>query len=230
MTPQIISQKAFITQYLAAYLQEQDPSTLQTNSIVGDSLTELIRLQMREIAADTSNEWFLGNSILEKAVQQTLLDVESHFPDVSRANLDQHLERVQETLKFVAKEITDLQEKLRSAREREQVLDRRRFIDDVEVPFEMISVGTRQSLEGLMVMPIGEQDCYLNLEDLDHSWMISGEWFPFELAIGELTFIMDDEGTIFISTENLPQTLISQIRETLYQIAQRLYRTRSTFY
>ena len=230
MTPQIVSQKAFITQYLAAYLQEQDPATFQTNSIVGDSLTELIRLQMREIAANTSNEWFWGNSILEKALRQTLLDVESYFPDVSRANLDPHLERARETLKFVAKEITDLQEKLRSAREREEILDRRRFVEDVEVPFEMISVGTRQSLEGLMVMPIGEQDCYLRLENLDNSWRISGEWFPFELAIGELTFIVDDEGTIFISTENLPQTLISQIREMLYQIAQRLYTTSSTFY
>ena len=230
MTPQIISQKAFITQYLAAYLQEQDPSTLQADSIVGDSLTELIRLQMREIAADTSNDWFLGNSIFEKAVQQTLLDVESHFPDVSRANLDQHLERARETLKFVAKEITDLQEKLQSAREREQILDRRRFTDDVEVPFEIISVGTRQSLEGLIVTPIGEQECYLRLENPDNSWRISGEWFSFELAIGELTFIVDDEGTIFISTDNLPKTLISQIREMLYQIAQRLYTTSSTFY
>ena len=230
MTPQIVSQKAFITQYLAAYLQEQDPSTLQADSIVGDSLTELIRLQMREIASDSSNHWFWGNSILEKAVQQTLLDVESHFPDVSRANLDQHLERARETLKFVAKEITDLQEKLQSAREREQILDRRRFTDDVEVPFEIISVGTRQSLEGLIVTPIGEQECYLRLENPDNSWRISGEWFPFELAIGELTFIVDDEGTIFISTDNLPKTLISQIRETLYQIAQRLYTTSSTFY
>ena len=50
-----------------------------------------------------------------------------------------------------------------------------------------------------------------------------------ELAIDELTFIVDDEGTIFISTDNLPQTLISQIRETLYQIAQRFYTTRLIF-
>ena len=158
-----------------------------------------------------------------------LRERQSQFPDVSRASLTQHLDRVQETLKFVAKEIAGLQAKLQRAWEREDVLDRQRFTDDVEVPFEIISVGTRQSLEGLMVMPIGEQDCYLNLEDLDHSWTISGEWFPFELAIDELTFIVDDEGTIFISTENLPQTLISQIWETLYQIAQRFYTTRLIF-
>ncbi len=227
MTLPLIAQKTFITQYLAAYLEEQDPSALQANSIVGDSLTELTRLQMREIAADDSDRWYWGNSILDQALQQILSDIESHLPSLSSAHLDQHLERVRENLKSVAKEMTDLQAKLQRARKREQVLSREKCSDNVEVPFEIIAMGTPKSLEGFIVIPNMAQECYLHLENLDPSWGFTGEWFPFQLVIDELTFVVDDDGTIFISTDNFPETLISHVWEMLYQIARQLYTNRS---
>lgn len=224
----IKSQKAFITEYLARHVQKQELSDQQDSafpmdSIVRDSFTELIRLQMREIATDSSDRWYWGKSILDQAIQQVLSDVKRCLPDFMNVDFSSHEKFARVNLKLVTKEIANLHRELERARRQESVFKRDPFTNDADVKFEIISLGPRQSLEGFVLIPTWEQECLLNLENLEKSWTLTGDWFPFQLAIGDLTFVIDDDGTVFTSTDGLPAPLILKSREVLCQIAQRLY-------
>jgi hypothetical protein len=54
-------------------------------------------------------------------------------------------------------------------------------------------------------------------------WQIEGEWFPYEVHADEFVFVIDDDGSIFVSTANLPGELREKASRMIRQIADALY-------
>jgi hypothetical protein len=57
---------------------------------------------------------------------------------------------------------------------------------------------------------------------------VKGNWFPFELFvkdenIGDLVFVVDQDGSIHIHTENFPAETLNRTRNILKGIASRFY-------
>lgn len=59
------------------------------------------------------------------------------------------------------------------------------------------------AVEGIVAVPLGEQGYYLNLEGIKNSYEVEGTQFPFQIATGTFVFILDDDGSIFVATDNL---------------------------
>nr|WP_290222516.1 hypothetical protein [Trichocoleus desertorum] len=131
------------------------------------------------------------------------------------------------TLKFPARELTDLRSRLRLSRRTKRIGERQRIAEAAQAPFEITEVGLQNSIEALIASPVGKV-YELNLEEVKRSYEVEGEWFPFQIAVEEFEFVVDDDGTVFISTENFPEKLVMEAREMLVGLAKRLYVTAAT--
>ena len=45
----------------------------------------------------------------------------------------------------------------------------------------------------------------------------------FQIKYSEFTFVLDDDGTIYISTENFPSNLFERAYKILYELASQIY-------
>jgi hypothetical protein len=114
----------------------------------------------------------------------------------------------------------ELGKQLGQVRQREQASNVRERHD--AVPVEVIEVGTRDRIEGLLACPIPEVH-ELDLEGLQQSHAVEGEWFPFEVCLSELQFVLDDDGTIFVAVDNFPDRLVQEAKAGLIELASQLY-------
>ncbi len=162
---------------------------------------------------------------IERRVQERLGAV--HF-DWSR-----YKDHLGETFKAPAKEILALQEALKAARRREELpLDAPSECGD-QVPFHIAAIGLHHSdIQGLIAAP-DSYPCYLDFSRVTESCTVQGNWFPFELivqapAVGALVFVVDQDGSIHIPTENFPTETLQRTRHVLKSLAARLHTTDET--
>jgi hypothetical protein len=221
----VIQPQEFILDRLTAYIASKDGLEIATDSIINDCLTELIKLQMREIAGatDRPRHWVRINP-LDEAIANVQSILVKGKPQAKRL-LEPFEESIRTKLKRVAKEMTMLSEMLQTTRRKENVLARQQVLSDVEVPFEVISIGTQQHLDGFVVRPLMTDTFSLNLESVEGFATVTGEWFPYQIENKTFVFVVDDDGTIFISTENFPETLVSDALEAIKNLARRLYKS-----
>ncbi|PSB22911.1 hypothetical protein C7B76_01870, partial [filamentous cyanobacterium CCP2] len=123
-------------------------------------------------------------------------------------------------LRYVAREMQELAEQLQQL-ELQEVPQREVLTSVGQVEFEVREVGLRE-VEALMVSPLSSE-CELDLEWLRQSYSVEGNWFPLYVAIEELGFVVDGDGTIFISTENFPAVLLEKARRLMVEVANHLY-------
>jgi hypothetical protein len=76
--------------------------------------------------------------------------------------------------------------------------------------------------EGLLVQPTGD-DFEINLEGLPEGGTVRGDWYPYEVQYEDILFIVDDDGSIFVTVENFPERLVVRVREQLHELARRIY-------
>ncbi len=102
---------------------------------------------------------------------------------------------------------------------------RHRLSESSRIPIEITELGLSGFIEGLLAKAfLNNSEGYnINLENLEYR--VEGEWFPFEVMIEDFVFTIDDDGTIFVSVENLPQRLVLKAKEMLQVIANQLYRS-----
>ncbi|MBW4540238.1 MAG: hypothetical protein KME43_13980 [Myxacorys chilensis ATA2-1-KO14] len=219
----VLSQKAFILQSLVTYIQAGGVQGGHQSFLLEDGLTELVRILMRELAADVSYRSRL--SLLDQAIEDVQQQMWEYVfsSAISNINFDDYFARIRHRLKASAREMADLQINLRVAKRREQIVEREEITEAVEVPFQIAVIGLRETLEGLIATPLADQPCFLNLSDVRHRYTVQEEHYPLQIEIDELVFVVDDDGTIFISTENFPGTLIRQAREALETLARQIY-------
>jgi hypothetical protein len=79
-----------------------------------------------------------------------------------------------------------------------------------------------ESIEGLLATPT-ENVTALNIDGIRQAFPTQGEWFPFEVSLDNFLFVVDDDGAIFISTENFPKEVLDRARTILHKLAEMLY-------
>ncbi|MBD2001423.1 hypothetical protein H6G00_33325 [Leptolyngbya sp. FACHB-541] len=218
----ILSQEAFILHNLVELVQNQtNRGSQQYSSEIECSFTELVRNWMRKLAQSSTRDGHMN--ILEQALEIAQLGLQKRLRDYDiRYDFNSYLISARKTLKFSAKEITELKEKLKRSKEIGRVGERRRVVSDAQVSFELVEIGLQSAIEGLIASPIAEV-CELNLDEINRTYQVQGDWFPFHITIQNLVFVIDDDGTIFVSTENLPEVLIMEAEELLERIASQVY-------
>ncbi|MBD2098477.1 hypothetical protein H6F90_25740 [Trichocoleus sp. FACHB-591] len=218
----LLSQEEFILQNVVDLIQSSVVRESQTcSSAVEFGLTELVKEQMRRIAQENNTQRW--GDALELAILDVRQKVEGRLAERHiRFDLKPHLGGIETALKYPGKEITYLQDRLAQSRRTNRIGKRNRIAEAAQTPFEITEVGLQNSIEALIAAPVGKV-YELNLEEVRRSYEVEGEWFPFQVAVEEFEFVVDDDGTVFISTENFPEKLVLEAREMLVGLAKRLY-------
>ena len=132
------------------------------------------------------------------------------------------------TLKAPAKELLYLQERLKEARRRDELPVNEPTESGTQIPFQICEVGLKNSeIQGLIAFPHAYK-CYLDFSRVAEHCTVQGNWFPFELlvedrSVGALVFVVDQDGSIHIPTENFPTETLNRTRDILKDIASKVY-------
>jgi hypothetical protein len=149
--------------------------------------------------------------------------VEEELPRAGvRLPLGQYREQVRKILKPVASEMEKLRERLTYARQTGKVEAEEVVATDAPTQYEVRAVGLRELTEGLLVQPTAD-DFEINLAGLPEGWTIQGDWYPYEVQYEDFLFVLDDDGSIFVSVENFPERMVMRVRELLHELARRIF-------
>ena len=222
MKIKIISQVSFVTNDLVKLIKSFLEQGKEGHSSAMElELAELTKFYLRKIAQG-GNYVFNKRDIFEQASNITEEKVQNKLKDYQiQFDFTQYFVNIKEDLKYPVKELTDLKGKLLQSREVKRIGEKRRIDNELEIPVEIIELGLRDYIEGLVAFPLVEE-CEIDLKKVKENYEIEDNWFPYELNDDGFTFVLDD-GTIFISTENFPRVLIVKVREKLEKLARHLY-------
>ncbi|WP_416673573.1 hypothetical protein [Egbenema bharatensis] len=180
---------------------------------------ELVKRQMRQEAIEGQGRE--GEELLRRAMAQVNRRLQERLEQHHlRFDFTPYFQNTGQQLRYVAREMQELAEQLQQL-ELQEVPEREVMTSVGQVEFEVREVGLRE-VEALMVSPL-TPECELDLEWLRQSYSVEGSWFPLHVAIEELGFVVDGDGTIFISTENFPAVLLKKARRLMVEVADHLY-------
>jgi hypothetical protein len=183
-------------------------------------LSEMVRECMRQAQSGTSPRF---GGLLESALEESFGRVEG---ELRRAGiplpLGQYRKQVKKTLKPVAAEMEKLGERLTHARQTGKLAGEEIAATEAHTPYEVREIGLRGLTEGLLVQPTGDA-FEIDLDDLPEGCTVRGDWYPYEVRLEDILFVVDDDGSIFVSVENFPERLVAQVRELLHELARRIY-------
>ena len=222
MKIQIQSQEKFIKEHIISETIEKVSEDY--SNIINYSIDELTKLKMRKIAENDDYSWS-DSEILSESISQTKSSLEKESKKYNlTANFSKYFKESHINLQPIAKEISRLQENLFISRKEERIgrKEEIRSIIDSQLSFDVIEIGLKGSIESLISIPHSES-FELEIERIKSRYKMTGDWFPFEIKIDHSTFILDDDGTIFISIDNLPEDLIKRSRELLEDLANKIY-------
>jgi hypothetical protein len=112
-------------------------------------------------------------------------------------------------------------------------MDNQAFVADyeeAEEPLKIITIGFNSSIEGLLIYPHYSndlQDHIIALNKLPNNFYTTEtKYFPIEVYHGDYKdyiFIIDDDGSIYVNTQNLTTDNFYKVGELLIQLAMALY-------
>jgi len=187
------------------------------------ALGELVRSEMRRIAQQP--HLARGRDILDLALDRVMHSVNESLRG-HRLNIDlgRYATTVRDKLRFPAKEMQDLAENLAESRRVHKLGATEEIAADSGRHCIVHELGLREAIQGLLAEPT--DDCHeLNIDGLREKapWRLQGEWFPYELIAEGFVFVIDDDGSVFVSTENLPPELREKASGLLRRVVDRLY-------
>jgi hypothetical protein len=203
---------------------EDDPGeTRSYNSAVGCGVDELVKQNMRHLS-QRRGEVRGGDNLLEAALRQTTDQLQKALDSHSLTfDLAPYLEHASESLGAVANELSDLSNKLIESKAQKRVGEKMPIAGaDDHGLYEVLELGLLESIEGLLVTPTVDV-ASLNVDSIRQAFPTKGEWFPFEVTVDDFIFVIDDDGALFISTENFPREVLDRARNVLQRLAGILY-------
>jgi hypothetical protein len=193
---------------------------MKVNLVLQLALTELVKQVMRELAQDSEADYLQGK-LLQAAIQTTTQLLEARTATAIPCNLSPYFARIARSLRWVAKEMTDLGLRLQAGRQGE-VMRAPKVVYDAPVPFQITELGSRGHSEGLIVYPLA--DCRLDLERVQQSYRVqASRGYPWEVESEGITFVVEADSSIITFLEGFPDSLLAQAGADLEQLAQHLY-------
>ena len=222
-TYRVSSEADFIlTNIIESIHQRKPEKNSDYSSTLELSLTELIRNIMRSMAQENIQRRSHRTQLLQEAINLADTWIKEKLESKVSFHLSKYSENIKNNLRFTSQEMEGLTTRLIDSRERSRVGDRYQQKSKKGIRFEFIDIGLRDMLEGILVRPINTS-IGINIESAKSKYDIEGTWFPFKITAQRYTFVVDDDGTIFVSTDNLPPDLVYEVKEILHQVASDLY-------
>jgi hypothetical protein len=226
MKEKVSSERKFILDAIAqeASRKRGNAQVEQYSNIVQYSVDELIRSNLRQLAQRRDRG---GNEkeMMDYSVRMAEEAIHAEMT-LRGAEFDsrKYTNQILKELAPIAKEMFDLGTELLHSRETERIGERESFHDEAHFPFEVVEIGLKGSIEGLIAAPTAEE-FHLSLGSIDHFCKNDDKRFPLEIEIDKFLYIVDDDGSAFISTENFPDALISEARRYLIELCKQIYLT-----
>lgn len=219
----IQSQTEYIRDHIVSESIERESK--EYSNILNYSIDELTKINMRKIAEEDDYGRH-DTEILSEAISlsKATLNQESkkHNLDIDFSG---YFKETEKSLEPVAKEISRLRGKLFTSR-KEKRIGGKEMVSMIETDhrttFDIVEIGLKESIDGLFSIPPIESFEF-DIERTRKYFNMAGEWFPFEITIDDFKFILDDDGTIFVSVENYPDNLIEKARVSLQDLANKIY-------
>jgi hypothetical protein len=188
---------------------------------VAFAVEETVKQTMRQLAQDSRSPrtW---NDLLRQAVDLSREALEVSVSERSeRFDIEPYLRDAQASLKPIAREIHRLQQNLLKSRAAKRVHEKS-FLSDQEesstLPFDITPIGLLDSVDGYLASPISASG-EMNLDAVAETFTLVGEWFPYEIFVDDMVFVIDDDGSVYVSTENFPRETREHARRILERIA-----------
>jgi hypothetical protein len=221
-----VPQDQFIADSVAALIEEgtRDPRAQETySSAVGSGVDEIMRYNLRQLSQEGSRfgRW---EELLRHASERS----EDQLNRALQArgitfDLSPYLSHASKSLAPAARELFILNRKLSESKLKMRIPDKVPVAaPHTRLLFTVTPLGLLGSVEGLLASPSPEVKS-LQIERLRDEYSTSGEWFPFEVSVENLLFVIDDDGSIFVSTENYPPEMLDRAKTILHELARFLY-------
>ena len=223
MTTRIESHGKFIREHIITEIENGDNcDSEEYNNIIDYSIDELMKINIRKTARE-NNVPFPKKDILNEAIEMT----KSSLLEECRVHnltfeINQYFDDKKTKFGPLANEISKLKQELLSSKEGSRIGNTLTLKTDDQFSYEIVEIGLKESVDGLILTPVSEE-FQVAMVKLHHDYDVIGEWFPFEIRIDYLTFILDDDGTMFVSTENYPQNLLEEAKNILEKVASDIY-------
>ena len=221
----VFSQRELLVRNLVERIQVSVEVGRSSSMIVAYELGQLIRILMRELAC--SEEEYFTQDVLLQAIEMAESEITSRAGDAA-LQFDLGLDPLRQKHQSTAKEMTLLSERLHQARQREVVRPPTLIVSETEVPFKVMDLGSREALEGLIVVALADE-YGLNLEQIRRDYEVYGDWFPFQVTVeldgAAITCIIIEDGSILTFLAGFPTGLIKQSRGAVQRLARSLYTT-----
>lgn len=211
-----------IVQIIRALRQNNDRK--KYSSSLEFALADLVRDEMRSIA-QRERRFPRSADLLGVAIERVTGTIEKALDGENiGVDLNKYIAKVRTTLTYPAKEIQCLGEKLAESRHIDKLGAKQDVIAESGCEFVVHELGLREAIQGLLVEP-AEQCQEINVDVIrdQRDWRVEGEWFPYEVFAEEFVFVIDDDGSIFVSTRNLPPELRQKANRLLRQLAELLF-------
>lgn len=225
MKVRVLSQEKLLLKYLFEQIDNRENHKQEGySSNIDFGLSELVRFYIRKIAQETEYMHEREGDLLHQAMKtaENRLTEELRNKEIP-FDFNKYFRNIVEKLKYIAQEVEGLRYNLVRAKGEQRVKRRQRLIEASKIPIEITEMGLSGFVDGLLAKPILDilEGYEVNLGNLQYS--VEGDWFPFEVIIEDFVFTIDDDGTIFVSVENLPPRLVLQAKEMLQVLANQLY-------
>ena len=225
----VFSQRELLVRNLVERIQSSVEVGRSSSMIVSYELGQLIRILMRELAC-SNEESHSPSELLPQAIEIAESEIISRAGEAA-LQFDLGLDHLRQNHQSTAKEMTLLSERLHQARQREVVRPPTLVVSETEVPFRVMDLGSREALEGLIVVALADE-YGLNLEQIRQDYEVYGDWFPFQVTVGlegaAITCIIIEDGSILTFLTGFPTGLIDQARGAIQRLARSLYTTTIT--
>jgi hypothetical protein len=189
------------------------------------SIIELVRDSMREIAAAEHMRRGTGELLLF-AINKTEVDIRTRLKsqDIT-CDIASILEVAQRDLKHTAGELEQLSASLSDAKRTERVKLPISDASNQMQPYTIHQIGLEGSPTGLLAQPASNTSVVLDFDAVQSALRceIDGEQFPVEVTCEEHIFVVDDDGSVFVSVDGLPPSTVERIGTLLHKIATVLY-------
>lgn len=205
----IYSQEQVISDFVQTHLMPETNTSKLSSLILRDSLSDFVRLLMRQAARSTTGMDFQGAALLETSIEKALAHLSQSIGTDNIHVLGHYFPLIRERLKYTAQEMAKLRTEHQKLSENFATKTESRSEVPSSTTFSMTTLRSVDEAQGFWALPVpSDQIIQLDLNYLQSIGQVKGDWFPFEVSVDELNFVIDDDGSVYIPTGHLPEQLV----------------------
>jgi len=203
---------------------------------ISEYVQELLRENMRRFAQQGGDNWqscgliAFATDNARDVIQARLNERELEFEQLESILKEAKagLEKIENHLQRLSNKFTETKKGTRLKRiepKRDTSLKEMSVRkESAKGPFTIVPIGLESFLTGLLASPDEETELEWNLQALEEIGCdFADESFPIEVTFESHIFVVDDDGSVYVSIDGLLENAVSEVEDKLDQFANALY-------